>query len=123
MNILITGAFGFVGTNLSKAIKQQGQHQVFALDVMEAPKHNYDAFFSWDNLSNLDWNNIDCIIHLAGKAHDTKNTTEEQAYFDINVGLTKKIVEHFLQSNAQKLIFFSSVKAVSDTVKNLSLVA
>ena len=66
---------------------------------------------------------VEAIIHLAGKAHDTKNTSEEQAYFVINVGLTIKIVEHFLQSNAQKLIFFSSVKAVSDTVKNLSLVA
>ena len=66
---------------------------------------------------------VEAIIHLAGKAHDTKNTSEEQAYFDINVGLTKKIVEHFLQSNAQKLIFFSSVKAVADKVINLSLVA
>ena len=60
---------------------------------------------------------VEAIIHLAGKAHDTKNTSEEQTYFDINVGLTKKIVEHFLQSNAQKFIFFSSVKAVADTVK------
>ena len=33
------------------------------------------------------------------------------------MGLTKKISEHFLQSNAQKLIFFSSVKVVADIVK------
>ena len=51
------------------------------------------------------------------KAHDTKNTTGEQAYFDINVGLTQKIFEHFLQSGASKFIFFSSVKAAADTVQ------
>ena len=47
------------------------------------------------------------------KAHDTKNTTEEQTYFDINVGLTEKIFEYFLQSGASKFIFFSSVKAAA----------
>jgi len=50
---------------------------------------------------------------LAGKARDTKNTTEEQTYFDINVGLTEKIFEYFLQSGASKFIFFSSVKAAA----------
>ena len=59
---------------------------------------------------------MDVIIHLAGKAHDTKNTTEEKTYFDINVGLTQQIFEYFLQSNASKFIFFSSVKAVADNV-------
>ncbi len=56
---------------------------------------------------------------MAGKAHDRKNTTEEKAYFDINVGLTQKIFEYFLQSNATKFIFFSSVKAVADTVEGV----
>jgi len=46
-----------------------------------------------------------------------KNTTGEQTYFDINVGLTEKIFEFFLQSGAQKFIFFSSVKAAADTVQ------
>jgi hypothetical protein len=34
---------------------------------------------------------IYAIIHLAGKAHDTKNQTNAQVYFDINTGLTEKI--------------------------------
>ena len=33
-----------------------------------------------------------------------------------NVGLTQQIFEYFLQSNASKFIFFSSVKAVADNV-------
>jgi nucleoside-diphosphate-sugar epimerase len=115
-NILITGAFGFVGTNLFKPLKTVFQCNLIALDVKEPDKNKYDVFHSWNDLDKIDWSKIDTIIHLAGKAHDTKNTTEESAYFEINVGLTQKIFEYFLKSNASKFIFFSSVKAVADNV-------
>ncbi len=59
---------------------------------------------------------FDAIIHLAGKAHDTKNQSEAQVYFDINTGLTQKIFDFFLESKAKKFIFFSSVKAAADSV-------
>jgi nucleoside-diphosphate-sugar epimerase len=75
--------------------------------------------FAWGDLSKLP--EIDIIIHLAGKAHDTKNQTNAEAYFDINTGLTKKIYNWFLKSNAKKFIFFSSVKAAADTVEGESL--
>ncbi|HDR51633.1 MAG TPA: NAD-dependent epimerase/dehydratase family protein [Mariniphaga anaerophila] len=117
MNILITGAFGFVGTNLSRALSATGKHRLIALDLTEPKNHRYNEFVSWVELHTLNGRNIDAIIHLAGKAHDTKNTSEEKAYFDVNVGLTKTIFEKFLTSNAQKFIFFSSVKAVADTVE------
>jgi len=109
--ILITGAFGFVGTNLSKAIKTAFNCHLIALDLKEPEKHGYDEFFVWDDLDKITPDSSDIVIHLAGKAHDTKNTTGEQTYFDINVGLTEKIFEYFLQSGASKFIFFSSVKA------------
>ena len=90
---------------------------LIALDIKETGNHKYDVFYSWNDLDKIDWSKIDAIIHLAGKAHDTKNTSHEKAYFKINVGLTQKIFEYFLKSNASKFLFFSSVKAVADTVK------
>ena len=59
---------------------------------------------------------FDAIIHLAGKAHDTKNRSAAQSYFDINTGLTQKIFDFFLESSAKKFVFFSSVKAAADSV-------
>ena len=59
---------------------------------------------------------FDAIIHLAGKAHDTKNQSAAQVYFHINTGLTQKIFDFFLESSAKKFIFFSSVKAAADSV-------
>jgi nucleoside-diphosphate-sugar epimerase len=118
MNILITGAFGFVGTNLSKAIKKELNFNLLAVDIIKIANENYDSFFEWDKLKEIHLNNKDVIIHLAGKAHDTKNATNEKVYFDINLGLTQEIFEFFLKSKAEKFIFFSSVKAVTDQVKD-----
>ena len=35
MNILITGAFGFVGTNLSKALSTTFQHHLIPVDLVQ----------------------------------------------------------------------------------------
>jgi nucleoside-diphosphate-sugar epimerase len=39
MNILITDAFGFVGTNLSKALKTTIKHHLIAIDIKEPANH------------------------------------------------------------------------------------
>ena len=70
--------------------------------------------YTWAELETLPA--VDVVIHLAGKAHDTKNQTNAQVYFDINTGLTQKIYDWFLSSEAKKFIFFSSVKAAADKV-------
>ncbi len=115
MNILITGIHGFVGSNLVKALK--GAHTVYGLDIIDPEKKGVFKTFSWNEMKSGLLPPVDVIIHLAGKAHDTKNRSEAQVYFNINTGLTKKIFDYFLQSTATKFIFFSSVKAVADSVK------
>ncbi len=115
-NVLITGAFGFVGTNLSTSIHKSDSAEFIAVDINEPNEHAYNEYLAWDDLRKAENIKIDAIIHLAGKAHDTKNTTVETEYFDINVGLTQRIFEFYLKSNATKFIFFSSVKAVADRV-------
>src|SRR5690606_10680568 len=57
------------------------------------------------------------VVHLARQAHDTKNTSAPEEYFQVNTELTKQLFDRFLQSNARDFIYFSSVKAVADTVE------
>lgn len=114
MKILITGIHGFVGANLVTSLKQH--HTLYGLDIVSPIKEGVEKTFSWKDLENGELPEVDAIIHLAGKAHDTKNQAKAQVYFDINTGLTQKIYDYFLQSSAQKFIFFSSVKAAADTV-------
>lgn len=115
MNILITGIHGFVGSNLTAALKTK--HKVYGLDIISPEKPGVINTFSWNELSKLADTPIDAVIHLAGKAHDTKNQAEASSYFEINTELTRTIYNYFLQSSAKTFIFFSSVKAVADRVE------
>jgi len=74
MKILITGIHGFVGNNLVAALKDQ--HILYGLDIMSPQKEGVFNTFAWNELAKIP--PVDVVIHLAGKAHDTKNTTEEQ---------------------------------------------
>ncbi|HET7733431.1 MAG TPA: NAD-dependent epimerase/dehydratase family protein [Paludibacter sp.] len=113
MNILITGIHGFVGSNLVAALKTK--HTIYGLDIVSPAKGGVEKTFTWNELDTLPA--IDVVIHLAGKAHDTKNQTNAQVYFDINTELTQKIYDWFVESEAKKFIFFSSVKAAADRVE------
>lgn len=115
MRILITGIHGFVGSNLVIALK--GHHTLYGLDIVSPLKEGVERTFSWNDLEEGNIPEVDAIIHLAGKAHDTKNQSKAQVYFDINTGLTQKIYDFFLRSTARKFIFFSSVKAAADSVQ------
>ena len=112
MNILITGIHGFVGSNLVLSLKTN--HHIYGLDIVSPKMEGVQKTFSWDELDQIP--SIDLIVHLAGKAHDTKSQTEAFIYFEINTGLTKRIFDWFLTSDAKKFIFFSSVKAAADNV-------
>lgn len=115
MKILITGVHGFVGTNLVKALS--GSNSIYGLDIVAPLKDGVVNTFSWDALANRTVPEVDVIIHLAGKAHDTKNQAKADVYFQVNTELTKKIYDYFLKSSAKKFIFFSSVKAAADRVE------
>lgn len=102
--VIITGTSGFVGQNFSK----------YLLD------HSFEI--ESISLRNSNWKNDfrgDVIIHLAGKAHDTKKSSEASEYFRINTELTKELFDVFLKSEVRDFIYFSSVKAVADDVEDI----
>lgn len=119
MKILITGVHGFVGSNLVKALSRE--HTIYGLDIICPTKEGVKYTFSWDYLDKEDGiPEVDAIIHLAGKAHDTKNQTVSDVYFKVNTGLTQKIYDYFLASKkAKKFIFFSTAKAAADKVEGV----
>jgi nucleoside-diphosphate-sugar epimerase len=114
MNILITGIHGFVGSNLISILSRA--YSIYGLDIVTPDRKDVIKTFLWDELDGDKLSRFDTIIHLAGKAHDTKNLSKAEEYFAINTALTKKIFDFFLESAATKFIFFSSVKAAADTV-------
>jgi len=117
IKILITGAFGFVGRNISSMFNlNTGLYSLTAVDLEQVSGTDYNDFYSWKELDRINWDGFQIIIHLAGKAHDTSQTSDPNDYFRINLKLTEKIYSLFLNSSIKKFIFFSSVKAVADSV-------
>ena len=98
MSIFITGSSGFVGTSFLNYFNNE-----------------VTRFSSRGKESNID--DAEVVIHLAGKAHDLKNTSASQEYYEVNTELTKKVFDAFLASEAKVFITLSSVKAVADQVE------
>lgn len=116
MNILITGIHGFVGSNLVKALSPT--NTIYGLDIVTPQKKGITHTYTWDELDSTDFPEIDAIIHLAGKAHDTRDKSATDVYFKVNTGLTQRIFDWFLNNQrASKFIFFSTVKSAADKVE------
>jgi nucleoside-diphosphate-sugar epimerase len=76
MKIAITGATGFLGSNLQNHLK--ALHDIESMSVRYSPNHQFKI-------------NGDAFIHLAGKAHDLKKVSNPQNYYEANFELTKQL--------------------------------
>ena len=116
MKILITGIHGFVGSHLVASLSRA--HTIYGLDIVNPSKAGVRYTFSWDYLEDDGgMPAMDAIIHLAGKAHDTKNQVVAEEYFKVNRDLTIKIFDYFCtHPNIKKFVFFSTAKAAADNV-------
>ena len=100
MSIFITGSSGFVGTSFLN---------IFNNEVVRVSSRGQE--------SKID--DAEVVIHLAGKAHDLKNTSTPDEYYQVNTELTKEVFNAFLVSDANVFITLSSVKSVADEVEGV----
>jgi nucleoside-diphosphate-sugar epimerase len=97
--VFITGSTGLVGTNL----------------ISKLTDFNFFVY----KKNHLIEIRQEIVLHLAGKAHDLRQISNESIYYDVNTELTKKVFDIFLESEAKVFITISSVKAVADVLNSI----
>ena len=136
MNILVTGAAGFIGSHTCEHFVEQG-HQVIGID-------NFDTFYSRkvkqlnlaqlknnllfqfyeadirdvDTLSSIfSLHKIDIVIHLAAKAGVRPSIDSIAEYYDVNVNGTVSLLEVMRNNEVKKLLFASSSSIYGNNAK------
>lgn len=119
LNILVTGANGFVGRALCPALRARG-HLVresvrVRNDALQGAATEADVVEVGDVTGSTDWSaalrDVQVVVHLAGRAHMIQDRTKALgAYRIVNLEGTENLARQAVQSGVRRLVFVSSVK-------------
>ena len=112
-DILITGANGFIGQNIKKALHKRNIVSIVKSNNNSSKStqtFEVDLSKKFDISSHL--KNVDVVIHTAGKTEsiNVKSNKVLQEFNDINVRATKLLAEQAAKNGVSRFIFISSIK-------------
>ncbi|MGP9801363.1 UDP-glucose 4-epimerase family protein [Rheinheimera sp. NSM] len=117
MTIMLTGANGFVGQFLTELLLKNGSEiaavvrHANALNISEAVTVHRVSNFDSAQLSKLDFKGVDCLIHLAARAHILSDScAESRAEFrKVNRDATLALARLAADAGVGRFIFLSSI--------------
>ena len=117
--IIVTGAAGYIGGQISIALRDAG-HQVIGIDLVPAPAHLVTQFtrfhqtdFANDSaLQTILEHRPDAIIHCAGTSLVGPSLDNPQEYYNNNVVKTLKLLDMVVDKLSDTRFIFSSSAAV-----------
>ena len=126
MNILVTGATGFVGTSLCYLLKEKHSVSVVIRNPDDTKKlptgiksifvESIEQSFPLQSL-----NNAEVIIYLAARVHQMKNHKPDalEAYRTINTYAPIHLAKQAVKNGVKRFIYLSSVKVNGEEAANL----
>lgn len=117
LNVLVTGANGFVGCALCPALERAGHVVRRAVRQASGPSQP-NTIAVGDIGTGTDWSQaldgIDVVVHLAGRAHVMQESMTEDAvraaYFETNASGTEVLARAAAARGVKRLVFVSSIK-------------
>ena len=110
-NIAVTGAQGFIGQALVNVLLQSGDT---VLPIVRTKRKSNDIAIGNIGL-DTDWSSVlvdvDCIVHVAARAHIMNDTSAEPLaeFRRVNVEGTLKLAQQAVQAGVRRLVFLSSI--------------
>lgn len=118
MNVLVTGATGFVGTGLVKRLAMENDVMVRA--VVRRPAAGLgpgvEQVVVRDLSERTDWRSavagVDTVVHLAARVHIMQDLVSDPLaeFRRVNVTGTLGLARHAVEAGVRRLVFMSSVK-------------
>jgi nucleoside-diphosphate-sugar epimerase len=121
INILITGATGFVGKNLIEKSKKNKDLNFTAVTRKDGAIDNVECKIISDINSSTQWdnviNNIDVIVHTAARVHVMNDNSSDplNEFREVNTRGTINLAKSAVQKGVKRFIFISSIKAGGET--------
>lgn len=112
MNVLVTGATGFVGRALCARLTASGVEVVQAVRCKHGLPHevvvgNLNASTNW----RPGLNGCDAVIHLAARVHVMKEAAQDlPLYRDTNTAATFNLARQAADAGVRRFVFISSIK-------------
>jgi UDP-glucuronate 4-epimerase len=136
MNILITGAAGFIGYNLSNILLEK-KHKIYAIDNFDnyysinikkkrisLLKKNRNFLFHKVDITNkkslenfFKKKKIDLVIHLAAQAGVRYSLVNPQKYIDVNIFGFLNLIEQIRLNKIKNFFYASSSSVYGDSTK------
>ena len=106
MKVLVSGAAGFLGTHVMRALDAAG-HETSGIDV-RATSRIFGGNITKPLTSPVFRQPLDAVIHLAALANPRECDADPTKAYDVNVNGTSQVLQMALASGAKKVIFSSS---------------
>lgn len=113
MDVLVTGATGYIGSHVCKLLKEHGHH-VTGWDNFLHGEYNeidstyVDKFYPIDVTSSLVRGSYDAVVHLAGRSVVPQSLKEPTEYYRVNAMGTANVLDRVETGN---FIFASTSSA------------
>jgi nucleoside-diphosphate-sugar epimerase len=111
MQLLFTGASGFLGSNLKPLLRNE--YEVKTLGLMDGDDYKVNIA---NSVPDIDIH-FDVVLHAAGKAHMVpKSEEEKKLFFDINYQGTVNLCKALEKSGLPKAFVFISTALPNEPV-------
>jgi nucleoside-diphosphate-sugar epimerase len=125
LKMLVTGASGFVGKSLCKALLNQRQAVRAVVRVARVQADDFEQMVVGSIDAATDWSaalrEVSIVIHLAARVHvmNDKSVDPLAEFRKVNVDGTLNLAQQAAKAGVERFIFVSSIKVIGEqTVKN-----